>query len=147
MTTKFNQEFYAHIKGKKNEPLSSIGQRKLRLTDREKEKEKETTEKGSSTPALDEGRVASLALSVEEISPHHKRCKMSDKGKGKIGASVWADVETTLARANEIVTPDELKEISGIPSHEMVNRHVHKLVQVNFLHILFFLISVRNINR
>ena len=55
MTTKFNKEMYAKIKTKKNEPFSTIGQRKLRITD--KEKEKETVERVSSTPAsdLDEG--------------------------------------------------------------------------------------------
>lgn len=98
MTTKFNQEFYARVKAKKNEPLSSIGQRRLRLTDKEKEKEKETVEKGSSTPAMDESQVASPALSVEEVSPRHKKHKT--KGKEKIGASVWADSETAQAQAN-----------------------------------------------
>ena len=114
----------------------------MRLTNRKKEKEKETTEKGSSTPTLDEGRVASPALSIEEISPRHKKCRTSEKGKGKIGASIWADVETALAQANEIITLDELKEISGVPSHEMVNCHVHKLIQVTFLCLLssFFLL-------
>ena len=91
MTIKFNQEFYAWIKAKKNEPVSSIGQHKLRLTD--KEKEKETTKKGLSTPALDEDQVASSALSVDEISPRHKKRKK--KGKEKVGANVWADAEMT----------------------------------------------------
>ena len=45
-----------------------------------------------------------------------------------------------MAPANEIVTSKELKEISGVPSHEMVNRHVHKLVQVTFLRFPFPLI-------
>ena len=94
----------------------------------EKEKEKEVTEKGSSTPALDEGCVASLALSVEEITPRTKKHKTRDKAKEKVGASVWADAETALAQANEVVTPVELKEILGVPFHEMVNRHVHKLI-------------------
>lgn len=97
MTTKFNQEFYARSKAKKSEPLSSIGQRRLRLTDREKEKEEEVAKKGSSALALDEGWVASSALSIEEISPHHKKCKSSEKGKEKVGASVWADAEMALA--------------------------------------------------
>ena len=67
MTTKFNKEMYAKIKGKKNEPLSAIGQRKLRITD--KEKEKETMERVSSTPTpnLDEGQAASLGVSIEEV--------------------------------------------------------------------------------
>ena len=55
MTTKFNQELYTRIKAKKNKPLSSISQWRLRVV--EKEKDKEVAEKGSSTPALDEGRV------------------------------------------------------------------------------------------
>ena len=107
MATKFNKEFYARIKAKKNEPLSSIGLRRLRVV--EKEKEKEVTEKGSSTPTLDEGWVASPALSVKEITPCTKKHKTSDKGKEKMGASVWADAETALAWANEVVTPKELK--------------------------------------
>ena len=86
MTTKFNQEFYARIKAKKNEPLSSIGQRRLRVV--EKEKEKDVMEKSLSTPTLDEGHVASPALSVEEITPHAKKHKTGDKGKEKLGASV-----------------------------------------------------------
>ena len=53
---------------------------------------------------------------------------MGDKGKEKVGASVLADVGTALAQANEVVTPEEMKEIWGMPSHEMVSRHVHKLV-------------------
>ena len=55
MTSKFNKEMYKKIREKKNEPLSSIGQRKLRFTDKEKEKEKEKeiVEKGSSTPILE----------------------------------------------------------------------------------------------
>lgn len=130
MMTKFNQEFYTWIKSKKNEPLSSIGQQRLRVV----EKEKEVTKKGSSTPALDEGRVASSALSVEEITPRTKKCKTGDKGKEKVRASVWADAETALAQANEVVMPEELKEISGVPSHKMVNLYIHKLVQVIFFH-------------
>ena len=137
MTTKFNQEMYARIKGKKNKPLSSIGQRRLRVTD--KEKEKETVERGSSTPTLDEGRVASPGVSIEEVVLPLRRQKMGDKGKEKIGFSVWVDVGVTMARANELLTLEEMKEISDVPSQEMVSHHVHKLVQVTFF-VLFFLL-------
>ena len=55
MTSKFNKEMYKKIREKKNESLSSIGQKKLRFTDKEKEKEKETemVKRGSSTPILE----------------------------------------------------------------------------------------------
>ena len=67
MTTKFNKEMYAKIKGKKNEPLSAIRQRKLRITD--KDKENETVERVSSTLALDldEGQAASPGVSIKEV--------------------------------------------------------------------------------
>ena len=137
MTTKFNQEMYARIKGKKNKPLSSIGQRRLRVTD--KEKEKEMVERGSSTPTLDEGRAASPGVSIEEVVLPLRRRKMGNKGKEKIGFSVWVDVGVAMARANELLTLEEMKEISDVPSQEMVSHHVHKLVQVTFF-VLFFLL-------
>ena len=70
-----------------------------------------------------------------------KKRKVGSKGKEKIGSSVWPDAEATMDRANELLTPREVKEISSIPSHEMVSRHVHKLVQVILLILIhsFFL--------
>ena len=124
MMTKFNQEMYARIKAKKNEPLSNIGQRRVQVV------QKETVEKISSTPTPDETRSASPAVSLEEITPHLKKCRTEDKGKEKVRASIWDDVGTALTIAYSIVMAEELKEISRVPSHEMVNRHIHKLVQV-----------------
>ena len=43
-----------------------------------------------------------------------------------------------MTRENELLTLEEMREISIMPSHEMVSQHVHKLVQVIFL-ILFFI--------
>ena len=126
MTTKFNQEMYAKIKGKKNEPLSNIHQKRLRITD--KEKKKEMMERGSSTPTLDEGHATSSGVSIEEVVLPWKRRKTGDKGNEKIGSNVWANVGVAMALANEHLTLEEMKEISDVPSHEMVSRHVHKLV-------------------
>ena len=133
MTPKFNKEMYKKIKEKKNEPLSSIGQKKLRFTDkeREKEKEKEMVERGLSTPILElDGQEASPSVSVEEVARPLKRLKVGGKGKEKVGSSVWSDAEVAVDRVNELFTLGEMKEISSTPSHEMVNHHVHKLVQV-----------------
>ena len=98
--------------------------RRLRVV--EKEKEKEVKKKRSSTPTLDEGRVTSPGVSIEEIVPRGKKHKTGDKGKKKVGASIWAN-EAAVARVNEVVMPEDLKEISAVPSHEMVNHHMHKL--------------------
>ena len=64
---------------------------------------------------------------------------MGSKGKEKVGSSVWSDAEVAVDRAYELYTPGEMKEISSTPFHEMVSRHVHKLVQVLllvFVHLL-----------
>nr|POF02971.1 hypothetical protein CFP56_72213 [Quercus suber] len=52
------------------------------------------------------------------------------RGESKIGMSVWDDPATALGRAHNVITSDELKILSSIPSHELVSRHIHKLVQV-----------------
>ena len=78
------------MKAKKNESLSSIGQRRLRVI--KKEKEEEAAEKGSSTPTLDEGRAASPGISIEEVVPLAKKRKTGSKGKEKVRTSVWAIV-------------------------------------------------------
>ena len=148
MTSKFNKEMYKKIREKKNEPLFSIGQRKLRFTDKEKEKEreKEIVERGSSTPVLElkEGQAASLGVSIEEVARPLKKQKVGSKGKDKVGSSVWSDAEAAMDRANELLTPREMKEISSIPSHDMVSRHVHKLVQVILLILVLFFFFVLN---
>ena len=137
MTSKFNKEMYKKIKEKKNKPLSNISQRNLRFMDKENERdrEKEMVERRSSTPTLEleEGQVASPGVSVEEVARPLKKQKVGSKGKEKIGSSVWFYAEAAMDRANELFTPREMKEISSIPSHEMVSRHVHKIVQVILL--------------
>ena len=95
--------------------------------------------KGSSTPTLDEGRVTSPGIPIEEIVPRGKKRKTGDKGKKKVGASIQAD-EAAVARVNEVMMPEDLKEIFVVPSHEMVNRHVHKLFQVVYRFFLFYFI-------
>ena len=37
-----------------------------------------------------------------------------------------------MALANKLLTPEEEKEISRVPSHEMVSQYVHKLMQLIF---------------
>lgn len=53
------------------------------------------------------------------------------KGKEKVGSqasSVWDDAGIALVRAHSAVKVEDLKVLSGIPSYEVVNRHIHKLV-------------------
>ena len=106
ITTKFSQEMFAKMKGKMKEPLSSTGQK------RPKASEKKTAEKTSSAPIIQQPRTASPTISLEELTPRPKKGKSSDKENDKVRANVWEDVATALGRAYNIVTPNELKELS-----------------------------------
>ena len=78
--------------------------------------------------AFEGTQVASPTTSIEKITSCPKRRKTSGKGKEKVDASMWDDAEVALTRAHNVVTTDDLRELLGVPSHDVVNRHIHKLV-------------------
>ena len=47
--------------------------------------------------------------------------------------SIWDNVGLALTKAKDAFTVEELKVLSGVPSNEIVGRHIHKLVQVMYL--------------
>ena len=110
---------------------------------------KEVVETTASTSVTSKHKVASHTIFIEEITPYLKRTRGNDKGKSKADFSVWDDVITALGRAHNIIILDELKSLSTIPFHKLVNHYIHKLVQVLFgpnsfllkfaLHFLSFL--------
>ena len=142
MMTKFNQDMYAKMRSKKNKPLSNIGKRTVRIV-----------RKGPpvtlAVPSTETTKTASSATSVEEITtPILKKPRLADKGKEKADShpsSVWDNAGLAVERANEVITAEDLKVFSGMPSNEIVTRQVHKLVQVMYLcnfspfFLLFFL--------
>ena len=79
MTTKFNKDMYARMRGKKDEPLSALGTKSVRITDR-----------GvpilalPSSPTSAPTRGASPTLSVEEVPPRNKRLRAGEKQKEKV---------------------------------------------------------------
>jgi len=79
MTTKFNQGMYAWMRAKKNEPLSSLRAKTIRVT----EKEGPLTAATPSTPTTKAARTASPVTLVEEITPQNKRQQTGDKQKEK----------------------------------------------------------------
>ena len=81
MTTKFNKDMYVKMRSKKDEPLSNLGKKTVRVTG-----------KGpASTPltivpsiASETTRTASPTTSIEEIpTPGSKRPRVAAKGKEK----------------------------------------------------------------
>ena len=76
-------------------------------------------------------KATSPAAFVEEITPRLKKAHGSDKGKSKVDSNIWDDATIAMGRAHNVVTLEELKGLNSIPSHELVSRHVHKLIQVH----------------
>ena len=155
MTTKFNKDMYAKMRSKKDEPLSNLGKKVVRVT-----------EKGPApTPlsviplaAPETTRTASPTASIEEIAtPGSKRQRLADKGKEKEKAdirpsTIWDDERLAVNRAHEVVTPANLRALSDMSLNDVASRHVHKLVQVRsssifslftlFFSFLFFLFFI-----
>lgn len=69
---------------------------------------------------------SSLTMFIDEFpSP-----SQTWKGKEKKGESIWTDPVTALGRTHNVIFEDELKALSLVPSHKLVSRHIHKLVQL-----------------
>ena len=133
MTTKFNKDLYAKMRTKKDELLSSLGKRIVRITG----KGPLVTPSASVTPIVfgtETVRMAFPATSVEEIpTPASKRSRVTDKGKEKADSRpscVWDNEGLEVERAHGVVTAEDLKAISSVSFNEVATRHVHKLVQV-----------------
>lgn len=121
MATRYSKEKYARIRGLKNEPLSKLA------TDSKKRKLGEENGETATLPPIQITPSSSTpSLEVTTFTP----LTTPSKGKGKAGRSVWDDLVTTLGRAYNVIIDDELKGLSSIASHELVSRHIHKLVQV-----------------
>ena len=127
MTTKFNKDMYSRMRNKKDEPLSAIGTKSIRITDR-----------GApilavlpSSPTPVTAGTASPTPSVEELTPRNKRLRVGDKQKEKVDSrpsSVWDDVGVSMARARDIFSADDMKVFSGVPADDVARRDIYKLV-------------------
>ncbi|KAK9997050.1 hypothetical protein SO802_021736 [Lithocarpus litseifolius] len=119
MTTKFNQSMYARIRVKKNEPLSNLGAKTVRVT----EKGAPVTIVTPLTPDIESIRTASPDTSIEEINPRGKRQRAGDKQREKVdsqASSVWDDAGVAWSRAQDTFTTNDMKVFSGVPANELV---------------------------
>ena len=123
MTTKFNKDMYARMRGKKDEPLSTIGTKSVHITNRGVPILSALLSSPTSTPT----RGASSTPSVEEVPPRNKRLRAGEKQKEKVDSRpscVWDDAGVSVARAQEIFSADELKVFSGVPADDVARRHL-----------------------
>ena len=133
MTTKFNKDMYAKMRAKKDEPLSNIGKKTVRIT-------------GRGSPAvlatsitlvasgMETTRTASPLTSIEELpTPVSKRPRLFSKEKEKVDPhtpTIWSDKRLAVDRAHGVITAEDLKVFSGVPFNTMASHHIHRLVQV-----------------
>ena len=124
---------YAKIRAKKDEPLSNIGKKTVRITG-----------KGPSAvlatsitlvvSGMETTRMASPLTSIEELpTPVSKRPRLSGKEKEKAdprSSTIWSDERLAVDRAHGVITAEDLKVFSGVPFNTVTSRHVHRLVQV-----------------
>ena len=131
MTTKFNKDMYAKMSSKKDEPLSSIGKKGVRVTGKGP-LVTPVTSATSIVSAVEMVWTASPATSVEEIpTPSSKRLRVSSKEKANSHPfTVWSDRGLAMDRAHGLVTAEDLKVLNGVPFNMVANQQVHKLVHV-----------------
>ena len=136
MMTKFNKDMYAKMRSKKDELLSNIGKKTVRITG----KGPSVIPAAYVTPVVsraDTTRTASPSTSVEELPTLvFKRPRLPDREKEKADphtSTVWDDERLAVDRAHGFVTAEDLKVFSRVPFNNVVSRHVHKLVQVKCL--------------
>ena len=85
MTTKFNQEMHAKMRAKKNEPLSNLRKRVVRVVEKR-------TPVTLATSIPEATRIVSPTTSMKEITHRTKKSRLADKGKGKAdsrSSSIW----------------------------------------------------------
>ena len=133
MTTKFNKDMYTKMRAKKDEPLSNIGKKTVRITRRGSPAVPAT----SITPVasgVEMTRTASPSTSIEELPTlASKRPHLSSKEKEKADprtSTIWSDERLAVDRAHGVITAEDLKVFTRVPSNTMASRHVHRLVQV-----------------
>ena len=127
MTTKFNKDMYARMRNKKDEPLSAIGTKSIRITDRGAPILVALPSSLTSIPA----GATSPTPSVEELTPRNKRLRVGEKQKEKVDSkpsSIWDDTGVLVARAQDILSADKMKVSSGVLVDDVARRHLHKLV-------------------
>ena len=133
MTTKFNKDMYTKMRSKKDEPLSNIGKKGVRVTG----KGPSVTPVTSATPivsVVETVRTASPATSVEEIlTPSLKRLCVSGREREKADSHssiMWSDGGLAMDQAHRVMMAEDLKVLNGVPFNVVANQQVHKLVQI-----------------
>ena len=121
------------MRSKKDEPLSSIGKKGVRVTGKGLSVTP-VTSATSIVSAIETMKTASLATLVEEIpTPSSKRLRTLGREREKVdshSSTMWSEEGLAMDRVHGVVTAEDLKALTGVPFNVVANQQVHKLVQV-----------------
>ena len=121
------------MRSKKNEPLSSIGKKGVRVTGKGLSVTP-VTSATSIVSTIETMKTASLATLVEEIpTPSSKRLRTLGREREKVdshSSTMWSEGGLAMDRVHGVVTAEDLKALTGVPFNVVANQQVHKLVQV-----------------
>lgn len=118
MAIRFSVDKYAREKGKRDEPLSKISKPLAKRV-----KTRINIGIVISNPVLT--LVApSPTASIEELPSLSWTCK----GNEKKGESVWTGPAMEIGQAHNVLSDDELKDLSSVLLYELVDLHIHKLI-------------------
>ena len=119
------------MRAKKDEPLSNIGKKMVRIIGRGSSVVPTT----SITPVVfgaETTRTTSPSTSIEELpTPVSKRPRLSSKEKEKVDprtSTIWSDERLAVDRAHGVITAEDLKVFSGVPFNTVASHHIHRLV-------------------
>ena len=125
MTTKFNKDMYAKMRSKKDESLSSIGKKGVRVMG----KGPSVTLITSATPIVSTVktvRIAPPATLVEEIpTPSSKRLRTLGREREKADShlsTMWSDGVLAMDRVHGVVTAEDLKALTGVLFNMVANQ-------------------------
>ena len=121
------------MRSKKDEPLSSIGKKGVRVTGKGLSVTP-VTSATSIVSAIETMKTASLATLVEEIpTPSSKRLRTLGREREKVdshSSTMWSEEGLAMDRVHGVVTAEDLKALTGVPFNVVANQQVHKLIQV-----------------
>ena len=121
------------MRAKKDEPLSNIGKKMVRITGRGSPAIPATSITLVASSA-ETTRTASPSTSIEELpTPISKRPRLFSKEKEKVDphtTTIWNDERLAVDSAHGVITAKDLEVFSGVPFNTMASCHVHRLVQV-----------------
>ncbi|KAL0008668.1 hypothetical protein SO802_010170 [Lithocarpus litseifolius] len=131
ITTRFSKAKLAEVQEKKAKAGLTSGLL-TRKCQRKSEPSKDDPVVTSSVAKSQDCHLASPTSSLELIISPSGGSKAKATSKASI-ASFWEDAGTTVQKAQDTISMEDLELLMGKSPHELMSSHVHKLIQISAL--------------